>query len=277
MDTIGGDPMLTASHARALELLAAHAAGAFDALDARFGSVHERMRFQQLRRYFSADVVEHILASPEDVVAKPRNVEATVLFADLVGYTKLSERLRAQPELLMSLLNSWLDAGAEAVAMNRGTLDKFIGDCVMAVFGAPFPQPQSELRAVHCALEMMRAVEEISANTGEKLQITVGINSGQMLAGSVGSKKRLEYTVLGDTVNVASRLQSAAVAGEILIGPATGPATAARLDGVRLEDGGVRTLKNHGPVQAYRVLGLDVPDVRAQAPTQPVNIEDTLR
>jgi len=123
----------------------------------------------------------------------------------------------------------------------------------MAVFGAPLPVPGGELSAVRCALEMRDSIAAIAKDSGEDLAITVGINSGSVLAGSVGSKRRLEYTVLGDTVNVASRLQGQAKAGEILVGPAT----AARLaDQVELEDTGELQLKNHGAVNAFRVLGL---------------------
>ncbi len=252
-DAVMGAPPLTARHAQALGLLAAHASGAFDALQARLDDARARVRFDQLRRYFSPAVVEHILAGSRDVVAKPQNVDATVLFADLVGYTKLSERLRAEPDRLMSLLNRWLDAGAEVVMEHGGTLDKFIGDCVMAVFGAPFRQDEPELTAVKCALAMRERIAAIAEETGEALSITVGINSGWLLAGNVGSKRRLEYTVLGDTVNVASRLQGQARAGEIMVGEGM----LSVLEGhVELEDAGVRTLKNHGPVRAFRVLGL---------------------
>jgi len=133
-----------------------------------------------------------------------------------------------------------------------GTLDKFIGDAVMAVFGAPFPAPEGELSAVRCAIEMQTAIAAVARETGEPLEITVGINSGELLAGSVGSKRRLEYTVLGDTVNVAARLQGKAQPGQILIGPTT---AAAVWDHIEIADAGVLELKNHAPVAAFRVLG----------------------
>jgi adenylate cyclase len=253
MDAVIGDAPLSWSHALALELFAAHAAGCFDAFDRRIADLERQRRFEQLRRYFSPAVVEHILASGGEAVERPRMIDATVLFADLVGYTSLSERLKAEPERLLGLLNRWLDAGARAVTGHAGALDKFIGDCVMALFGAPFPQPEAEVLAVRCALEMQQAIARIAQETGEPLQITVGINSGPMLAGSVGSKRRLEYTVMGDTVNVAARLQGQAKPGEILVGPHTQMCID---DDVLLEDAGEFTLKNHGPVRAYRVKGL---------------------
>jgi adenylate cyclase len=249
--TLGEAPLGT-NDVQTLNLLAAHAGGAFDALHARLTLTREQTRFEQLRRYFSPAVVEYIV-DRQHVMDVPQNVQATVLFADLVGYTALSERLTDQPARLLSLLNRWLDEGAQAVIAHEGTLDKFIGDCVMAVFGAPLPQADAAMRAVRCGLAMRQAIQRVSFEEGERLQITVGINSGSMLAGSIGSKRRLEYTVLGDAVNVGSRLQGKAEAGEILIGQATYE----QLEGaVQVADAGIQVLKNHGPVQAYRVLSM---------------------
>jgi adenylate cyclase len=154
---------------------------------------------------------------------------------------------------MLEVLNRWLDAGARAVLGRGGTLDKFIGDGVMAVFGAPLPIEGGELAAVRCALDMRESLERTGRELGESLAITVGINSGDVLAGSVGSRRRLEYTVLGDTVNVASRLQGLAGPGEILVGPRTAAALEAQ---VLLEDAGELSLKNHAAVKAHRVLGL---------------------
>lgn len=256
LDTFLDAPRLTWGHALSLQLFAAHAGAAYEALGARLAMGDQQRRFEQLRRYFSPAVADLLAQGNTDVVNRPQNLEATVLFADLVGYTKLSERLRDEPQRLLALLNRWLDAGAQAVLGNGGTLDKFIGDAVMGVFGAPFPAPHGELLAVRCALEMREAVAQLSTELGEQLAITVGINSGWLLAASVGSRRRLEYTVLGDTVNVAARLQGAAHPGEILIGPGT----AARVGlAVQIEPAGELSLKNHAPVQAARVVQLRAP------------------
>lgn len=253
LDTLLDLPPLGWGHALTLQLFAAHAAGAYDALRARLQHLEDQRRFEQLRRYFSPAVAEHLLKGQLDLVERPRRLDATVLFADLVGYTALSERLRADPERLLDLLNRWLDTGARAVLGHGGTLDKFIGDAVMGVFGAPLPVPGGELCAVRCALQMRAEIEAVAEALGERLQITVGINSGELVAGSVGSRRRLEYTVLGDTVNVASRLQGAAAPSEILVGEQT----AKRIEGgATLEDAGEIRLKNHAAVRAYRVLGV---------------------
>lgn len=253
MDALADAPPLSWSHAASLQLFATHAAGAFDALSARAALTQEQRRFEQLRRYFSPAVVEHILKSQLEVFERPQNLYVTVLFADLVGYTKLSERLREQPERLLELLNRWLDAGSRAVIGHGGTLDKFVGDSVMGVFGAPLPVAKGELLAVRCALEMIEGIAMISQEMGEHLEITVGINSGTVLAGSVGSRRRLEYTVLGDAVNIAARLQGQAAAGEILVGAAMAEKIR---EAVELGDAGELSLKGHESVQAYRVLGL---------------------
>jgi len=253
MDATMSEPPFTSGHVVAFELFAAHATAAFDALARRRLQTENQLRFEQLRRYFSPAVVEHLLVGDAQLVDKPRMVDATVLFADLVGYTALSEQLKDDPDALLDLLNRWLDAGARAAMMHTGTLDKFIGDCVMVIFGAPFAQEDEELLAVRCAMQMMVEIDRISEQIGKPLNITVGINSGAMLAGSVGSRRRLEYTVLGDTVNVAARLQAVAQPGEILVGSET----QARLaDKVRFEDAGHFPLKNLAPIHGYRVKGL---------------------
>lgn len=253
-DTLLSAPHLTWTHALEAQLLAAHAAAAFDALETQRQIAEQRLRFEQLRRFFAPNVVEHLLKNPEAIGAAPQVVEASVLFADLSGYTRLSERLSNRLDTLVALLNRWLEAASRAVFAHAGTLDKFIGDAVMAVFGAPFPVANGPAQAVRAALEMREAIARISQETGEELAITVGVNTGPMLAGSVGSKKRLEFTVLGDTVNVAARLQGVAERGQILIGQATMAALGDEVEVALVGDIPVKNRRQ--PVKAYRVLGL---------------------
>ncbi len=268
LDATIGDAPLGAGAAVALELFASHAALAFDSVAATLELARDRVRFEQLRRYFSPAVVEHLLAGGESFVDKPRMVDGTVLFADLVGYTALSRELAGEPERMFGLLNRWLDAGAHVAMAHGGTLDKFIGDCVMVIFGAPFPQQEPELMAVRCAVQMMRAIERVSQEVGRSLAITVGVNSGPMLAGSVGSRRRLEYTVLGDTVNVAARLQGAARPGEILVGAETHARVRHQVD---FEDAGSFTPKNCNLVHAYRVMRLREHDARSLGTLPPAS------
>jgi len=253
VDTFHNVPHLTWQHALQVQALAAHAGAAFDALETQRQVAEQRLKFDKLRKYFASNVVDHLLKHPEEILEKPQVVEATVLFADLSGYTALAEAMADSLPELVIVLGQWLDRASRVVFAHGGTLDKFIGDAVMAVFGAPFPLPDAALRAVSCAVGMRQVIGEISKELGIDLSITVGINTGQMVAGSVGSPKRLEFTVLGDAVNVASRLQSAAQRGEILVGQST----AQQLGGaIAVEAVGPLSVKNRlNPIPTFRVLG----------------------
>ena len=145
----------------------------------------------------------------------------SVLFADLVGFTTRAEHL--SPHEVARLLNSCLSSMSEAVFEQNGTLDKFIGDALLAVFGAPLDQPDYHLRAVRAALGIRRRLNDLNRERGEDpLAVRIAVNSGLAMAGDIGSPKRREYTVLGDVVNTTSRMQSEiAAAGQIVIGRAT--------------------------------------------------------
>ncbi len=128
----------------------------------------------------------------------------TVLFADISGFTALSEKL--DPEEITELINNCFKVLIEVIYRYEGTIDKFIGDCIMAIFGAPLTHEDDPERAVHTSLEMMAALNRFNEKHGENLSIHIGINSGVVIAGGVGSDLRMDYTVMGDTVNLAQRL-----------------------------------------------------------------------
>lgn len=164
-------------------------------------------------------------------------ITATVLFCDLAGFTTYCDT-HAAPQVA-DLLNAYLGEMTRVVYAHHGTVDKFIGDAVMAVFGAPFPAEDDAARAVRCALEMQRAFDEVMAGRDDAgaLALRVGVNTGPVVAGTVGSPMRMEYTCLGDAVNVAQRLEGHAPRGGVLVGPATAEA----LDGTV-------TLRSVGPL-----------------------------
>lgn len=174
------------------------------------------------RKFIPADLVLSLLR--QGVEAKPGGSiqELTVMFIDVAGFTGLSERMG---DRVVPLLSKYLDVASEVIVANGGTIDKFIGDAVMAFWGAPTAQPDHAVLCCRAALACRKAIESagIADDDGHPLQIRIGINSGRMLVGNIGSELRLNYTVIGDPVNVASRLESAnkQYGTQILIGAET--------------------------------------------------------
>ena len=169
-------------------------------------------------RYVSSDVLETILNAPEKDYMKIMKRDVTVLFSDLRGFTTLSERL--DPEEMVSLLNEHFEAMTTVILKNNGTLDKFMGDETMAVFGAPIYSEAHALKAIKTALEMQKAHALLNKKWGRKgihIPLGVGINTGDVVVGNIGSSQRSDYTVIGDDVNIAARLCDAAKANQILI------------------------------------------------------------
>ncbi|HEV8239773.1 MAG TPA: adenylate/guanylate cyclase domain-containing protein [Thermoanaerobaculia bacterium] len=188
----------------------------------------EKQMRSRLERYHSPAVIELVMsqegASAEETVHRLKSARVTVLFADVVGFTPMAENL--PPEEVAEVLEGFFTHSVEAIFANGGTLDKFIGDCVMAFFGAPMPQPDHAQRAVRAAVEIQRGIkqwnEERASRGAAPLLSRIALNSGPVVVGDVGSDKRVDYTVLGNTVNVAARLEQAATGpGEIVIGGAT--------------------------------------------------------
>jgi adenylate cyclase len=180
----------------------------------RKGKVEELMR-QLLDR----DIADKLLANVEPVQMGGERVKATVLFADIVGFTSLSEKM--SPEQVNTFLNEYFSYLDICARFYFGTVDKFIGDAVMVLFGAPRANPEHQYHALACAVLMHRLVERLNEQRRERgepvARLRIGLNSGEMLAGLIGSRMRMEYTVVGDAVNLASRLCNEADAGQILI------------------------------------------------------------
>lgn len=173
-----------------------------------------------LERYHSPDVVNMIIKKEDIREVQVR--QATILYSDIVGFTTLSETLA--PQEIASLLNEYFTIMTDVIFKHQGTLDKFIGDALMALFGVPLSLDNDVDRAIMSALEMRKELYQfnLSKPKHEQLNIRIGINSGKVVAGDIGSDKRMEYTVLGDAVNTASRLESTiAQPGQIVIGEAT--------------------------------------------------------
>src|SRR4029450_9362936 len=199
-------------HAPALwPALANHAAVAVQRARPTQKHVAEEKKRERLGRFLSPQVTNRIINTSDSMGAElgvPEAKEVSVLFADIVGFTTMSEKL--SPAAVSYLLNDYLSRMTEIIFKYDGTLDKYIGDAIMGVFGAPLDMPDHAARAIQTALEMLERLEEWNAERreGPQLRIRIGINSGKVVAGEIGSINKKEYTALGDTVNTASRLES---------------------------------------------------------------------
>lgn len=231
----------------------------------------EEKKRERLGRFLSPQVASRIIATSDSQgfeLGEPEVRDVSVLFADIVGFTSLSEKLT--PSAIALILNDYLSRMTDAIFMFEGTLDKYIGDAIMAVFGAPLDMPDHAARAVRTAIEMRDRLAEFNAErkTGPLLQIRIGINSGKAVAGEIGSVNKREYTVLGDTVNTASRLESSVAKPGLIV---IGPNTFAAVDGqFNLRSMGEFALKGkENKIAAYEVLG---GRTIAAAPTGTVNV-----
>ena len=184
---------------------------------------HEAATRAEFQRLLSPNLVDEIISGALTLNQAGTNREVTMLFADIRGFTSMSER--HTPEEMVETLNNYFEFMVDVLFKHGGTLDKYVGDEIIGLFGAPVELPDAPARAVRCALDMLKALEEFNrlrASEGkEPLHIGVGINTGPVIAGAIGSSRTLQYTVIGDAVNLAARLCSVAKAGEIIISPTT--------------------------------------------------------
>jgi adenylate cyclase len=185
----------------------------------------EERKRERLGRFLSPQVASRILAASDtqdSALGEPEVREVSVLFADISGFTSVSEKM--SPSAVALLLNDYLSRMTDVIFKYEGTLDKYMGDGIMAVFGAPLDMDDHAARAIKAALEMQDRLIEWNAERreGPELRVRIGINSGKAVAGEIGSVNKMEYTVLGDTVNTASRLESAvAKPGSVVVGEQT--------------------------------------------------------
>ncbi|MCF6247431.1 MAG: adenylate/guanylate cyclase domain-containing protein [Desulfobacula sp.] len=204
-------------------------------------------------RYVAPEIVEMILSNPLDHWMKASSKQATVLFTDIRGFTSLSEN--KHPEDIVDMLNEHFTQITETIIRHGGHIDKFVGDAAMAVFGITKETSDHAEYAVNAAVEIMNKIESQAAEKSDKknsLRISIGINTGFMVAGNLGSKKKMEYTVIGDNVNIASRLTSMADPGEILISGKTFDSL--KDESVKVEEKGQMTIK--GKTKKIRVFTL---------------------
>ncbi len=171
-----------------------------------------------LRRFMPAEVMAEFMERPEPPALGGKRQETTILYADIQGFTPLAQSV--PPDQLVEILNSRLQLVAAAIQTHGGTLDKFMGDGVIALFNAPSPQPDHAVRAVCAGLDIVMAFKA-AAGPIHRLSIGIGINTGDVVVGNIGTPQLMNYTAIGDAVNLAQRLQEMADKNELLIGPRT--------------------------------------------------------
>jgi adenylate cyclase len=211
-----------------------------------------------LSRHVSPDIARRLLDDPGSARLGGRSVEGSVLFCDIVGFTRLSEALG--PEDTVALLNQYFGYFALAASGCQGTVDKFIGDCIMVVFGIDGNDPQHGLHAVTCALLMQAVAERINRQRRqrdrEEVHFRIGLNSGSMLAGNLGSDERMEFTVVGDTVNLAARLCDEAPPGGVVLNETTRTQPGVAAEVLVCDTREVQIRNRNRPALVHRLSGL---------------------
>jgi len=238
-------------------VIAAEAAISFDNARSHEELARRVVERQALERFLSSNIVEKILANPNEIHLGGENQTVTILFSDIRGFTRMSEHM--EPHAVVELLNEYFSEMTDLIFDSGGTLDKYLGDGIMAVYGAPLPKPDDALRATKTAMEMQRALVALNRDWESRgqqpLRMGVGVNTGPVTAGNIGSAKRMDYTVIGDAVNLASRLCSNAAGAQILVSESTYLQLNGRIPAQRLEP--IRVKGKETPVELYEVFWQD--------------------
>ena len=223
--------------------------------DKEMASEKEKWAIRSIfQRYVSPAVVDQVVEDRKNLALGGQRQEVTVLFADLRGFTGFCEA--RDPEHLIDILNRYLAVAVEAILAEQGTLDKFMGDAVMALFNAPLAQPDHALRAARAALAMQQAIADFNAAIEDEqaLSFGIGLHLGAAVVGNIGTAQQMNYTAIGDTVNLAKRLQENAKAGQILLSDAVYQALESQFEVECLGDISVKGRRT--PVNSYKLLGL---------------------
>jgi adenylate cyclase len=210
----------------------------------------------QFQRLLSPNLVEQIVQGKLRLDEVGALSEVTLLFSDIRGFTSMSES-RA-PQEIVRMLNEYFELMVDVIFKYEGTLDKFVGDEVIALFGAPVPMQNAELKAAQCALDMMHVLSEWNrtraAEGQNEIKIGIGINTGIVVTGAIGSSRALQYTAIGDAVNTASRLCSVAEPGQIILSEATYRKVQDEVAAVPLPN--VRVKGKADELRVYNAVGL---------------------
>jgi len=258
VDNLRAPSAFTEEELNIFAVVATQAAAAIDNAMAHGRLAKQAVERSALERFLAPEVVEMVAANPSEIRLGGVNQKVSILFADIRGFTTLSEDMA--PEVIVELLNEFFTRASEVIFQHGGTLDKYLGDGVMALFGAPISKGDDALNAVRAALAIQKMLAELASDMSPgkwpELRVGVGVNTGIVTAGNIGSPKRIDYTVVGDAVNVASRMCASAKPGQVMISKST----AEELKGAfRLRR--LRPLKVKGRSRAlsvYSVAGIEI-------------------
>ncbi len=207
-------------------------------------------------RYLTDDVVNSILDTPDGLALGGQKRKVTIVMSDLRGFSALSERL--PPEQVVAFLNHYLGAMADIISAHQGTIDEFIGDAILCIFGAPVQRPDDAERAVACAIHMQRAMEDVNRHFAASglppVEMGIGINTGEVVVGNIGSNRRAKYGVVGSHVNLAGRVESYTVGGQLLVSDSTAAEMRDTLMVKRSFSMDAKGFKD--PITVHEVLGL---------------------
>jgi class 3 adenylate cyclase len=206
-----------------------------------------------LQRYLSYNLVEELLKHPDTIKLGGARQKVTVLFADISGFTRLLSVV--EPEKVIGVLNEYLTEMTNIIFTHGGMVDKYVGDAVIGIFGAPYPTQDDSFKAVFTALEMQKRLKQMQrkwkSELNEMITARIAVNTGEVILGNIGSPKRMDYTAIGDPVNVASRLQAIAELGRVVISRSTYNENKGRF---RVKNLGKVELKGKKePVEVYEV------------------------
>ncbi len=263
-------PVVGPSVAMSLTYLSTLVMGSRAARNAHARSEREREFVRQtFGRYLTEQVVQQLLDSPDGLRLGGKRKFVTIMMTDLRGFTSMCGTM--EPENVVRLLNHYLEAMTRIIARYGGTIDEFIGDAILVVFGAPMALEQEELRAVACAIEMLNAMPEINRwnveNGLPRVEMGIGIHSGEVVLGNIGSELRAKYGIVGSTINLTSRVESYTVGGQVLLSEATRERC-----GEALSIGGTQVVSPKGvkgTISLHEALAVGAPfEVRLQSASE---------
>lgn len=251
VDNLSKSGMFTQDDLNVFAVIAAQAGLAIDGVRARTQVARQFLQLNALERFLSPDIARKIAAEAGNLRLGGETQKVTLLFADIRGFTTLSESV--PPEEVVETLNEFFHTMTDVVFDHEGTLDKYLGDGLMALFGAPFAREQHAFDAVRTAIDMQIGLAELNRTSSRPaLHMGIGINTGPVVVGYLGTERRMDYTAVGDAVNVAARLTASAAADQILVSAATHAEIAGQVPARPLAP--MRVKGRTEPVLVYEIL-----------------------